>query len=199
MIKGYVNTSHGRVDTTVDQTVSFANTEIFDITSTIYDQTSKQLTSVEGVSTSKDGAFISGQFRQSFSLSALYGERRDVTGSAGDLTVFTNIRQGFDEHTALSIDGFPLYAADVHNHHEGSDSIVYSPDFAILSHSGQNSKQDFTFGDSLGGCYRASVSAANDVVTAYSSGNACPGRQNRVFWFTEPDGAPYQGEGFLGW
>jgi len=199
VITGYVNTSHGRVDTTVDQTVSFANTEIFDITSTIYNQTTEQLTTVEGNSTSKTGAFVTGQFHQSFRYPLYMQADQTFTDSAGDSTVVTTIRQGFDEHSALSIDGFPLYSADVHNHHEGSDLIDYSPDYAILSHTGQNSKQVFTFGDSLGGCYRASVSAANDVVTAYSSGNGCPGRQNRVFWFTEPDGSPYQGEGFLGW
>jgi hypothetical protein len=191
VIKGYVNTSHGRVDTTVDQTVSFANTEVFDITSTIYDQTSEQLTTVEGDSVSKTGAFVSGQFHQSYRYPLYMQSNQTFTDSAGDSTVVTTIRQGFDEHTAFSIDGFPLYAADVHNHHEGSDSIDYSPDYAILSHSGQNSKQVFTFGDSLGGCYRASVSAANDVVTAYSSGQGCPGQQNRVFWFTHPDGSPY--------
>lgn len=201
VIKGYVNTSHGRVDTTVDQTVSFANTQIFDITSAAYDQTTDQLTSVEGMSTSKAGAFVTGQFHQSFRYPLHFVSNQTVIDSAGDLTVFTSVRQGFDEHTKLSIDGFPLYAADVHNHHEGSDLIDYgpAPDYDYLGHSGQNSKQDFTFSDSLGGCYRASVSAANDVVTAYNSGNGCPGRQNRVFWFTEPDGSPYQGEGFLGW
>jgi hypothetical protein len=199
VIAGYVNTSHGRVDTTVNQTVSFANTEIFDINATTYDQTSEQLTSVDGVSTSKTGPFVTGQFQQSFRYPLYMQSNQTITDSAGDSTVVTTIRQGFDEHTALSIDGFPLYAADVHNHHQGSDSIDYSPTYAIISHTGQNSKQDFTFSDSLGGCYRGSVSAANDIVTAYSSGKGCPGQRNRVFWFTEPDGSPYQGEGFLGW
>jgi hypothetical protein len=201
VIEGYVNTSHGRVDTTVDQTVSFANTEIFDITSILYDQTTEQLTTVQGNSISKTGAFVTGQFQQSFRY-PLYMESNETTiDSAGDLSVLTDIRQGFDEHSALSIDGFQLYAADVHNHHEGSDTIDYGPPptYYILGHSGQNSKQVFTFSDSLGGCYRASVSAANDVVTAYNSGSGCPGQQNHVFWFTEPDGSPYQGEGFLGW
>lgn len=191
VVEGYVNTSHGRVDTTVDQTVSFADTQTFDINSTIYDQTSQQLTSVEGVSRSKTGPFISGEFHQSYRYPLYVQSNQTYTDSQGDSTVVTTIRQGLDQHSGVSIDGFPLYEAEVHNHIAGSDSINYSPTYAILSHSGQNTTQEFAFHDSLGGCYRSSVSAANDVVTAYSSGKGCPGQQNRVFWFSHPDGSPY--------
>lgn len=191
VIEGYVNTSHGRVDTTVDQTVGFADTQTFTINASVYDQTTQQLTSVEGVSTSRTGNFISGKFQQSYSYPLYVQSNQTITDSQGDSTVLTTIRQGLDQQTAVSIDGFPLYSADVHNQVEGSDSIDYDANFDILSHSGQQNTQTFAFNDSLGGCYRGSVSSANDVVTAYSSGKGCPGQQNRVFWFTHPDGSPY--------
>jgi hypothetical protein len=187
------------VDTTVNQTVSFANTQIFALSSTIYDQTIEQLTSVQGDSVSKTGAFVSGEFQESYRYPLHFVSNQTFTDSQGDSTVFTSIRQGFDEHVGWSVNGFPLYSADVHNHHEGSDSINYDANYDILGHFGQNSKQEFAFNDSLGGCYRGSVSAANDVVTAYSSGNGCPGQQNRVFWFSHPDGAPFSNNPLPSW
>ena len=191
VIEGYVNTSHGRVDTTVNQTVAFANTETFTINSTVYDQTSQQLTSVEGVSRSRIGDSVSGEFHQSYRYPLYVQSNQTFTDSQGDSTIATTIRQGLDQHSDLSINNFPLYAADVHDHVEGSDSIDYNADYQILSHAGQKNTQTFTFNDSLGGCYRSSVSSANNVVTAYSSGQGCPGQHNRVFWFSHPDGSPY--------
>jgi hypothetical protein len=43
------------------------------------------------------------------------------------------------------------------------------------------------------------VSSADNLVTAYQSGQGCPGKRNRVYWFTHPDGSPYQGDAMLPW
>lgn len=198
VIEGYVNTSHGRVTTTVDQTVGFADTQTFDITAADYHQISDQLTTVKGVSQSKTGALLSGEFKASFSY-PLHVDYNQVSESNGDYSILTSIKQGYDQHNGLSLGGFPLYAADVHNQVAGSDTLVLNSSFQIVSHNGQQTTQDFTFKDSLGSCYSGSVSSANNVVTAYSSGQGCPGGQNRVFWFTHPDGSPYQGSTLLPW
>ena len=198
VVEGYVNTSHGRVTTTVDQTVGFADTQTFNITATDYHQISDQLTTVEGMSRSKIGAFLSGEFKASFRY-PLHVDYNQISESNGDYSILTSIKQGYDQHTGLSLGGFPLYAADVHNQVAGSDTLVLNSSFQIVSHSGQQATQDFAFHDSLGSCYRGSVSSADNVVTAYSSGQGCPGGQNHVFWFTHPDGSPYQGSTLLPW
>lgn len=198
VIEGYVDTSHGRVTTMVDQTVGFADTQTFDITASDYHQIIDQLTTVQGVSRSKIGGFLSGKFKASFSY-PLHVDYNQTSESNGDYSILTSIKQGYDQHTGLSLDGFPLYAADVHNQVAGSDTLLLNSSFQIVSHSGQQTTQDFTFNDSLGSCYSGSVSSANNVVTAYSSGQGCPGGQNRVYWFTHPDGSPYQGSTLLPW
>ncbi|RDS81626.1 peptide-N(4)-(N-acetyl-beta-glucosaminyl)asparagine amidase [Dyella monticola] len=197
-IEGYVNTSHGRVDTTVNQTVSFADTQTFDITSADYQQISNQLTKVDGYSRSMIGKQLSGEFKASFRYPLNVAVNETIETNGG-YSILTAIKQGYDQHTGLSVGGFPLYSADVHNHVQGSDTLVLDSNFDILSHSGQQTTQTFTFGDSLGGCYSGSVSSANNVVTAYSTGQACPGHRNRVYWFTHPDGSPYQGDTLLPW
>lgn len=198
VIEGYVDTSHGRVTTTVDQTVGFADTQTFDITAADYHQISDQLTTVQGVSRSKIGRFLSGEFTASFSY-PLHVDYNQASESNGDYSILTSIKQGYDQHTGLSLGGFPLYSANVHNQVAGSDTLVLDSGFHIVSHSGQQTTQDFTFDDSLGSCHRSSVSSADNVVTAYSSGQGCPGGHNRVYWFTHPDGSPYQGSTLLPW
>jgi hypothetical protein len=198
VIEGYVNTSHGRVTTTVDQTSAFTNTESFDITSSIYNQITDQLTTLQGVSLSKVGPAVVGEFKSSFRY-PLYVESDQSVLADGNYSIFTKIRQGYRQHTEEGVDGFALYSANVDNHVDGSDTLVLTPSYSIVSHSGQQATQKFAFDDSLGGCYRGSVSSANNVVTAYSSGQGCPGQQNRVLWFTHPDGSPYQGDSLLNW
>ena len=198
VISGYADTSHGRVTTTVDQTVAFADTQTFGITASDFHQVSDQLTTVQGVSRSTIGRFIGDEFKASYSY-PLHVDYNQASEANGDYSILTSVSQGYDQHTGLSLGGFPLYWADVHNQVAGSDTLVLNSGFHIVSHSGQQATQDFTFGDSLGGCYSSSVSSADNVVTAYSSGQACPGGQNRVLWFAHPDGSPYQGDSLLPW
>ncbi|MFK2890331.1 peptide-N(4)-(N-acetyl-beta-glucosaminyl)asparagine amidase [Dyella flagellata] len=198
VIEGYVDTSHGRVTTTVDQTVGFADTQTFGITATDFHQITDQLTSVEGVSRSRIGNFLSGEFEARFRY-PLHVDVNQATESNGDYSILTSIKQGYDQHTGMSLGGFPLYWADVHNNVAGSDTLVLDSGFHIVSHSGQQATQNFAFHDSLGGCYSGSVSSANNLVTAYSTGQDCAGEQNRVLWFAHPDGSPYLGDSLLPW
>jgi hypothetical protein len=198
VIKGYANTSHGRVTTTVDQTVSFADTQTFDITATDFHQISDQLTTVQGVSRSTVGKFISGEFKANFSY-PLHVDYNQTNAPNGGYSILTSIKQGYDQHTGLSLGGLSLYSADVHNQVAGSDTMAINSSFQITGHSGQQTTQDFTFKDSLGSCYSGSVSSADNAVTAYTTGQGCPGGQNRVLWFTHPDGSPYLGDSVLPW
>jgi hypothetical protein len=198
VIEGYANTSHGRVTTTVDQTVGFADTQTFDITAAYFHQISDQLTTVQGVSRSRIGKFISGEFTASFNY-PLHVDYNQTNEPDGSYSILTSIKQGYDQHNGLSIGGFPLYSADVHNQVTGSDTLLVNSGFHITGHSGQQTTQDFAFSDSLGSCYSGSVSSADNAVTAYSTGQSCPGGQNQVLWFAHPDGSPYLGDSLLPW
>jgi hypothetical protein len=63
VIEGYADTSHGRVKTTVDQTVAFADTQGFTLDDTTYRQVTDQLTSMDGTSTRRIGGFVTDQYR----------------------------------------------------------------------------------------------------------------------------------------
>jgi hypothetical protein len=153
---------------------------------------------VQGVSRSTVGKFISGEFKANFSY-PLHVDYNQTNAPNGGYSILTSIKQGYDQHTGLSLGGLSLYSADVHNQVAGSDTMAINSSFQITGHSGQQTTQNFTFKDSLGSCYSGSVSSADNAVTAYSTGQGCPGGQNRVLWFTHPDGSPYLGDSVLPW
>src|SRR5262249_25132973 len=51
VLRGFVNTSHGKVTTTVSQSVDFNNTQFFNITDTLFVQNIKQNSSVASTTT----------------------------------------------------------------------------------------------------------------------------------------------------
>ena len=82
---------------------------------------------------------------------------------------------------------------------DSDDTLAFDASGNLTSHSNQQSTQSFTFNDSLGGCYRTDVGSFNGAVSSYATGTGCPNKQNRVFWFTHPDGSPENGNAVLGW
>ncbi|MBD8874530.1 peptide-N(4)-(N-acetyl-beta-glucosaminyl)asparagine amidase [Rhodanobacter sp. DHB23] len=189
VIQGYANTSHGRVQNTVDQTVGFSNAQAFTNNATAYVQVIDQHTSMDGTSSSSDGTSYTQHVRYPFHLD--YNEQVAADGSA---TVATTVKQGYRLDRASGFYGFPLYADKVENTVNSADTLDFDASGNFTGHTGQASSQTFAFRDSLGSCYRADVASASGAVTAYGTGKGCPGGQNGVSWFSHPDGSPWQGD-----
>lgn len=198
VIAGYADTSHGRVETTVNQTVGFADTQGFTINGSTYRQVVDQLTSMEGTSTSRVGRFVTNRFHQQLRY-PLYLDYDQVMASDGSTSVTTTVRQGYRQHIAQQLAGITLYDASVDNTVKSADTLDFDASGNFAGHTGQASTQAFAFHDSLGGCYRTDVASSGGVVTAYTSGKGCAGGYNHVLWFSHPDGSPGFGRSLLGW
>ena len=198
IIQGYANTSRGRVRTTVEQTVSFADTQDFTINPTTYRQVSDQLTTVEGVSQRSIAGFALGEFQQSlrYPLHVVYSQ---LTAADGSVTAATTVHQDYAQRSAHQLIGIPLYSAKVNNTVDSADTLDFDASGNVTGHTGQQSAQTFAFEDSLGGCYRSDVATTSGAVTSYDSGKGCPDHANRVYWFTHPDGSPDTSNIMLGW
>ena len=187
-IEGYANTSHGRVRSTVTQTVGFDDTQAFQIDAVSYDQHTTQLTRVDSVSERRWGPLV-----QSTSQHVRYPldlDYRQLVADDGSFTAATALSQGIEQHTANSINGVTLYASNLGNHVQSADTLDFSAAGALTGHSGQQSTQRYDFSDTRGSCYQASVTTAGGVLTAYSEGVGCPGGHNHLNWFSHPDGSP---------
>ena len=193
VIEGYADTSQGRVQTQVEATVGFDDTQTFNIKASSYGQLSTQLTTAESYSRSSIGPLVTKEYREQvrYPLRVNFVQQVAADGSQTDATTVHQAYEKSDEH---GVGGVTLYAANVINTVDNADTLDVSAAETISGHSGQHSTQSFSFDDSLGGCYRSEVAALNDLVTGSSSGKGCPGGTNHVFWFSHPDGAPDNGD-----
>ena len=197
-IEGYANTSHGRVQSTVTQTVGFADTQTFTINATTYRQVTNQTTTVNSVSQSKIGPLITAEYRENLSY-PFYLDYNQTANDDGSINVASTVKQGYQKHLAHRLLGIDLFTADIANAISTGDTLVVGTNGLVTSHSGQQSTQDFNYTDSLLGCYKTSLTTQAGLLTAYTQGKGCLGGRNRVSWFTHPDGSPDGGNTSLIW
>jgi hypothetical protein len=197
VIEGYADTSRGRVHTTVDQTVGFADTQTFTINDSDYHQVTNQLTSVDGNSSSRIGNFVVREYREKLSY-PLQLDIDEQFASDGGFALKTHAHQGYAKHEEHRLLGVTLYSASISNGVASDDTLDFDAGGNLTAHSGQADMQGFVFDDSLGGCHHDAVSAVGDVVTSYETGIDCPHHRDHVYWFTHPDGSPDNGGGVPG-
>jgi hypothetical protein len=189
VIEGYANTSHGRITNTVTQDTGFDDTQTFTINSTVYRQQTAQRTWSDSSSQSRLGNFLTaerhGHFNYPFSL-----DYNQQLASDGSTSAASTVHQGYRQRDELRLLGLTLYGADVDNTVDTQDTLVFDAGGNLTSHSGQQSSQSFAFHDTLGSCYRASLTTQAGVVASTNTGKGCPDGSNRVSWFAHPDGSP---------
>ena len=198
VIEGYADTSHGRVHSQVDATVGFADTQGFTINATTYKQVTDQVTSVDSVSQSSIGRVQTNGYSEHVRY-PLHLDVNEQFAADGSVTVASTTHQGYKQDNAQQLFGITLYSASVDNKVDSADTLDFDASGNFTGHSGQQSSQAFAFHDALGGCYRSDVGSLNGVVSSYDSGKGCPGGRNRVYWFTHPDGSPYNGNILPNW
>lgn len=189
VIEGYADTSHGRVTSTVTQHVGFDDRQSFTINATTYRQQTWQRTWSNSVSESRLGKLLTAQQSQhvSYPFTLDYNQQ---TGSDGSISAASTVHQGYSQHLDKRLLGIRVYNANIENTVDSADTLVFNASGALASHSGQQSAQTFDFRDSLGSCYRTSLTTKAGALASYVSGNGCMGGSNHVSWFAHPDGSP---------
>ena len=175
-LAGFVNTSHGRVDTTVQQDFTFSNTQQYTITATVFAENVNQTTTVESKTTTRDG-FIATEVDKDFSY-PLVVDLSEVENADGTFSLPTTIQQKYSENETVKVNGFPIYARSVSNSVAPTDTLEFDASFNFLGNEGQASSQDYVSFDSLGACYSKKLTAANNVLTGISSGAGCAGGEH---------------------
>jgi hypothetical protein len=156
-IAGFVNTSHGKVKTIVQQSVNFSNEQGFKITPTVYVQDISQLTPANStVTTQGNGGSVS---TESFLYPLTMGI--NVTFPNGDTVETTTVQQEF-KHIVAN----PSYSGSVDNLVNAKDSV----NFNTGVNTGARSSQQYTFGDSMGQFYTCGIASQSNILKAVSSG-----------------------------
>jgi hypothetical protein len=177
-IAGYVNTSHGRVETEVAQSIHFSNLQKFNIVGLIAVnplaqelQDISQNTTISSTTTVKSGGntFVNvSQLTWPLTVNIFF-----VTNADGSFTQVTSIEQGHTHTVNRTRNGVAAFSSTQSNTVNTQDTLFISPGFSITGNQGQASSQSYSYSDTTGYCYSKTLAAANSVLTGVTTGQGC--------------------------
>lgn len=173
-ISGYVNTSHGRVDTTVSQLIQFANTQEFNITSSVYVQDIEQSTTTCAETISKNGFLVESTVKH-FSYPLLL-DYDSIVNQDGSAAVTTTVHQSDVETQNVNLNAWTLFSSDLLNEVKSTDTLNFDASGALTGTSNRDSSQTYLSNNSLGYCYSRTITSARGLLTSVFDGSRCAHR-----------------------
>jgi len=170
-IRGYLNTSHGRVVTTVNENVGFSNNQEFVVNATTDEQNLQQLTTVQSVTNAQEGPFVtttSEDFRYPLNIDYDFVQNTD-----GSYTQTTTVQQRYWKDEATNLNGFPISNSQTSNDTNSTDVLNFDASFNFTGNTGSKSSQTYTGRDSQGECYSRTIASAAQVLTSVTNGHGC--------------------------
>jgi hypothetical protein len=206
-IKGFVNTSHGRVNSSVRQTSHFQNTQTFyleGLDGTVIPESRHYGQYVSLASRTRQhsrrvsaGVVLNDDLRTASYPLDLHFDMDGNTVDYGDgvETIPSNGSASIEQHRNINATyrqaGVVLYRSHVRESFTGSRTHDVTTD----EDSDWQSQDDYRFHDSQGSCFHRTLTALDGAVTADAKGVDCRGGHNHVRWYAHPDGSPDS----LGW
>jgi hypothetical protein len=208
VIRGFVNTSGGRVDSSVHQTSDFSNVQAFHL------EGPQQLPVCEGA---VPKLYVQDVRLDSSTVQTSRRSRGAQLISRDQLSTRYPLQLTY--HVASSVEVCDGVAVDFHRTNitvlqsRVVDGDHYKSDFGrFTSHAGARfystrkggdeqtdprweSYTTRNYTDNFGSCYHAELSSLNGAIIDRSLGGTCPDGKNHVRWFAHPDGSPDA----LGW
>lgn len=169
-ITGYVETSHGRVETTVSQEINFSNTQNFTINATIFDQDLVQTTTVDARTKTREGFGVKEE-EKTFSYPFTF-QFNQMTNADGSFSVQSIADQKFLEHDISRGEEGEGLSVRTSNHVASQDTATFTAQ-GVRTGSTANSSQLYVTKGPRGDCFSRSLTSVNNVLTAFSDGGAC--------------------------
>ena len=172
-ISGYVNTSHGRVDTTIQASNSFGNMQDEKVSSTIFKQNLTQNTEQHELTTttSSTGSTVQTQHDISYPLIVDENEAPDATGN---YAIATYVKQQKIDALRSPIgpnSPNPVVSQEVI---ETSDTLHYSPDFSVLlGHDTNTANASYGARDAQHNCVARTLAANALILTEAQDSTSC--------------------------
>jgi hypothetical protein len=172
-IHGYVETSHGRVDTTVQQTVDFLSTQTFDVNAAVGPdvQNTVQTSTVDSVTTTQNGPLFETNTQHfSYPLTIDYSYVINANGSS---TQAVTSNQQYSVTEAQAINGFTVFKKQADEEVHSTDTLQFNASGYLTAPGNGSSSARYTSNDSLGNCYSRSLTAAAQKLTSVTDGKGC--------------------------
>ena len=169
-LEGYVQTSHGKVDTKIVQSVDFSNKQKYNVAvdGSVYDQGIQQMTSIVSAITTTQGGNIISNFQQfTWPLNLSYDFTVNPDGSYQQTT---KLKQGFQSNQLRTLNGVPTHNQTSVDSVSPTDTLMVDASGNVTT-SGQANAENYQYYDSTGACWNQTVKAAAGVLTSTKGGN----------------------------
>ena len=170
-VAGYVETSRGRVETTVRQTLRFKNEQDFTVADTLYVQNIYQDTRITSDTKTKRRHGVD-HTKQSFSY-PLTLEISQVGNADGSFDLTTSVDQSFESDGGPEEHGGNPHASRVSNNVTTTDTLLFNAAGAVTGYRDRASSQTYFSRSSDDDCYSRKITAANGLLTSVTDGQGC--------------------------
>lgn len=170
VISGYVNTSHGRVETTVDDTVNFSSKQEFDVNATTDIQHARQLSTVDSRTTTEEGPF-SRVIEKHFAYPLNVGYKFIVNPDGSFYQTTTSDQQDLVRVTK-ALNGFRDDEFKLSNTVIATDTLKWDTHGNFLGPSGARTTQTYRL-QSEDYCYDRTLTAEDQRLVSVKGGRGC--------------------------
>jgi hypothetical protein len=171
-ISGYVNTSHGRVVTTVNQSLNFLSTQTFNVGGLTDVQDLKQSTTVNAKTTTREGPLVFEDVR-TFSYPFTF-DYNQVENADGSVTIPVSADQRLLTTDKKSFEGFEYFSEDASEEVKTQDTQNYDSSLNFTGHTA-SSQASYDAHNSQGYCYSRTLTSASNALTGFKDGQGCGG------------------------
>jgi hypothetical protein len=170
-LAGFVNTSHGKVETTIRQHVEFSNDQDFVNSATQFVQNIKQTTKIStGTETKQGGSVLHSEKKLSYPLSLDIFFVVNADGSAAQTTTSD---QTFESQEARGGNAGSNGLSRVSNTMKSADTLLFDASGALTGFQDRKSSQTYSSQSPRGDCFSRSIAAENGVLTSVADGQGC--------------------------
>ncbi len=175
-VEGYVQTSHGMVDTKVVQSIDFNNGQSYYVpTSGLVDnQFVGLITNISSATTTTAGSDITTnatQYGWLLGLNYAY-----TANSNGSYVQATQINQSFSKDVMVELNGNPTYSSSLLDKVSPTDTLSVQAN-GNYSTSNQNNAETYQYSNSNGACWNETITAAAGDVTSVQGGSCARGHK----------------------
>jgi Peptide N-acetyl-beta-D-glucosaminyl asparaginase amidase A len=170
-ISGYINTSHGRIETTVSQKVAFQSTQQFKVNASTDIQNAQQSTTVDSRTVTQGGRY-DGVVEKHFSYPLTLDYTFIVNPDGSFYQTVTSDQKDLVRESADS-DQAGEFTSNLSNEVTATDTLNWDSNGNFLGPTGNKTSQTYRFKNSVGYCWDRTLTAAAKALTSVTDGAHC--------------------------